>query len=290
MSVPDTHHMALPPGCWLERYRIERELGHGGFGITYLGLDADDGCRVAIKEYIPREVAWRESGSTVQPISAGDAELFEWGLERFLDEARTLAKFDHPGIVGVRRVFRANETAYLVMEYCDGHVLDRMLAREKRLAGEHVAYLAERLLDALDTMHLMGVIHRDVKPGNILIRDDGSPLLLDFGSARQALGRRSQNLTSFITPHYAPLEQYSATSKQGPWTDLYGLAATLYHCLSGEKPPDAPQRMDGLELVPLARAAGDCPPGLARAVEAGLTVSAVDRVQSVPEWRRVAGS
>ncbi|MCG5539343.1 protein kinase, partial [Halorhodospira sp. 9622] len=289
MSEIYAHHMALPGGYQLENYRIEAELGNGGFGITYRAWDTRLERRVAIKEYLPREHAYRDSGSTVRPISGQDAEMFEWGLERFLDEARTLAKFDHPSIVRVLQFFRANDTAYLVMEYCDGAPLDRVLKRDGCLAPAQAQALAEALLGALEQLHRQDVIHRDIKPANIFIREDGTPVLLDFGSARQAVGGRSRSMTSVVSPHYAAFEQYSTNGNQGPWTDLYGLAATLYHGVTGERPPEASSRMEHDELVPAVEAGQGYPRSLLKAMDAALQVRAVDRVQTAQEWRQLMG-
>ena len=288
MDESRAHQMALPAGYQLDQYRIETELGHGGFGITYRALDTHLDREVAIKEYLPRELAYREAGSTVRPISRGEQELFEWGLERFLDEGRTLAKLDHPAIIRVHSLFRANETAYLVMEYCEGEPLDRVLEREGRLSPERVQSVAETLLSALETLHGQDVIHRDIKPANIFLRSDGSPVLLDFGSARQALGSQSRSVTAVVSAGYAPIEQYSTTSRQGPWTDLYGLGATLYRCVTGVTPPEASARTveDGLrpsvEVV-----AGQYPNSLLESIDAALVLQPGQRLQSVAQWRRL---
>ena len=286
--MSDQSHIALPPGYRLENYRLDSVLGHGGFGITYQAVDEDLQQVVAIKEYVPREVAFRGQDSTVIPLSESDRETFEWGLERFLDEARTLARFQHPNIVGVRRFMRANETAYLVMDYCAGESLESVLARDGTLAPERVGATLVPLLNALEALHTVGVTHRDIKPGNIYLRDDGSPVLLDFGAARQALAQHSRSVTAMATPGYAAFEQYSAKGKQGPWTDVYGLGATLYRCVTGQRPPDASDRMLEDELVPAVEmASGRYPKPLLQQIDAALRLRPEERPQNVAQWRRL---
>jgi formylglycine-generating enzyme required for sulfatase activity len=285
MSIPIRHRNSLPSGYRLAEFRIQSILGHGGFGITYRARDEDLHQDVAIKEYLPREVATRVEDSTVVPISEGDRETFEWGLDRFLEEARTLARFKHPNIIGVRRFLRANGTAYLVMDYCEGESLESVLAGEARLPSDRLMAMLDPLLDALEVLHTTGVTHRDIKPGNIYLKADGSPLLLDFGAARQALAQHSRSVTAMATPGYAAFEQYSTNGKQGPWTDIYGLGATLYRCVTGQRPPDASDRMLEDELEPAASAASGYPRALLEQIDAALRVKPDERPQSVPDWR-----
>ena len=287
MANSEGSQIALPSGYRLEGYRIEAILGHGGFGITYRAVDEDLQQVVAIKEYLPREVAFRNSGSTVSPLSESERDTFEWGLERFLDEARTLARFRHPNIVGVRRFVRANDTAYLIMDYCEGDSLENLLAREGTLSPERVEAMLTPLLDALEMLHKVGVTHRDVKPGNIYLREDGSPVLLDFGAARQALAQHSRSVTAMATPGFAAFEHYSTKGKQGPWTDIHGLGATLYRCVTGLRPPDASDRMLEDELVPAEQAAsGRYSKRLLRQIDAALKLRPQDRPQSLEQWSR----
>ena len=281
----EQHRNALPAGYRLESFRLGSVLGHGGFGITYRALDEDLQQAVAIKEYLPREVAFRDQDSTVVPLSESDRETFEWGLERFLDEARTLARFRHLNIVGVRRFLRANGTAYLVMDYCEGESLESVLAREGTLPAERLEAMLKPLLDALRTLHVAGVTHRDIKPGNIYLRADGSPVLLDFGAARQALAQHSRSVTAMATPGYAAFEQYSTKGKQGPWTDIYGLGATLYRCVMGQRPSDASDRMLEDDLVPAVEAAaGRYPHPLLAQIDSALKMRPEDRPQSLSGW------
>lgn len=279
---------ALPKGTRVSDYRLESVLGHGGFGITYLATDLLLNQRVAIKEYYPREFAVRDRSKTVRASgNADDRDNFVWGLERFREEARTLARFSHPNVVAVRRLFEANGTSYIVMDFCEGEPLDQVIRRDAPLPASQLERLFSALLDGLEHVHAAGVMHRDLKPANIFIRADGSPVLLDFGAARQALVNHSQSMTSLATAHYAAFEQYSTNGKQGPWTDIYGLAATCYHAATGEKPMDAPDRILEDKLQPLVvKAAGRYRRDFLLAIDAGLAVRPEDRPQSIDSWRR----
>lgn len=280
------NNMSLPAGYRIEGYQIESELGHGGFGITYKAVDLELNRLVAIKEYLPRDFAYREAGNTVRPISSSDTEVFEWGITRFLDEARTLARFHHESIVGVRRFFRANNTAYLVMDYCEGEALDTLLKRDEYLPAKVVHKMLPSLIEALDILHAGGIVHRDVKPANIYLKSNGIPVLLDFGSARQSVGGRSH--TTVLSPYYAPYEQYSTTQEQGPWTDIYGLGATLYHCMTGGRPPEAIDRIQDDNYMPVEEVArDDYGIQLCDTVNKALIVSVGKRLQSAEQWREV---
>ena len=210
------HKQALPRGHVLhDRYELLAVLGVGGFGVTYLGRDTELERRVAIKEYFPNEFAVRE-GTTVHPKSVGDREDVEWGLDRFLDEARTLARFRHPNLVRVIDYFSGNGTAYIVMDYEDGEPLDGVLDRLGRLTESQLRKVLLPIVDGLGEVHRAGFLHRDIKPSNVFIRRaDESPVLLDFGAARQALGRKSKSMTSVVSAGYSPPEQYESDGKQG---------------------------------------------------------------------------
>jgi serine/threonine protein kinase len=245
---------ALPRGYSLHEYRIDSVLGAGGFGLTYLATDGNLNLKVAVKEYLPSEFAARGGDKTVQPKSSGAAtESFEWGLRRFMDEARTLASFRHPNIVRVMRFFEANRTGYMVMEFVEGQALSEWVVARRPLLQTTLLAIAGPLLDGLDVIHKSGYLHRDIKPANIFIRSDGTPVLLDFGSARELLGG-NQELTSVVSPGYAPLEQYHAHGKQGPWSDLYSFGGVLYWMLTGSKPVEAAARVRQDLLVPAVTA------------------------------------
>ena len=231
--MPDHLH-ALPAGHHLGEYRIDYVLGSGGFGITYYALDIHLNKPVAIKEYLPNDFALRTGAITVKPKSTADQDAYQWGLERFLDEARALARFEHPHLNKVHRFFQDNNTAYIVLEYIDGETLSQVLKREDRLDAPRLQRLLDELLSGLEEVHAAGYVHRDIKPGNIMLRQDGSAVLLDFGAARQAVGQRSKSITSILTPGYAPIEQYDRKAEDvGPWSDLYALGMVAYRCVSG---------------------------------------------------------
>ena len=268
-----------------------RVLGAGGFGVTYLCEHGGLGVTVAVKEYLPNDIAVR-SGSAVVPKSTGDREGYQWGLSRFLDEARTLARFEHRNVVRVRDYFEANGTAYIVMDYEDGEPLDRVLERKGTLTEAQIKRLLLPIVAGLRQMHAAGFLHRDVKPANIFIRrGDESPVLLDFGSARQALGRLSRSVTAIASAGYSPPEQYEGDGEQGPWTDIYALSALCYRAVTGIAPVEATRRQSRLlrgEEDPLPRlaevAGGRCSHAFLAAVDRGLRVVEGERQGSLDEW------
>ena len=278
---------ALPKGYEIEGYQIEKVLGAGGFGITYLAHEISINRKVAIKEYLPSGIAARgRDDVTVHPLSSGDRENYQWGLERFKLEAKTLVTFRHHNIVSVYRYFEANGTAFLVMAYEDGESLATILDRAGTLSEAEIEEMMEPLLSGLEHVHGAGFLHRDIKPGNIYIRRDGSPVLLDFGAARQALGGRSQSLTSIVSAGYAPFEQYTTRGNQGPWTDIYAFGGVLYRAVVGERPPDAPDRIRKDPYVPAERIAeGKYSEAMLKGIDAALEVDEDKRPRNVAEWR-----
>jgi TonB family protein len=277
---------ALPLGTRIAEYRLESVLGAGGFGVTYLAHDENLDMRVAIKEYLPADVAVRERDQSVHPRSDGDRTTYEWGLGRFREEAQTLARFSHPHIVRVLRFLAANNTAYMVMQYEDGESLRALLSRRATLTEDELRALLDPLLDGLVRVHAAGILHRDIKPGNIYVRRDGSPVLLDFGAARQAMGERSRSMTAVLTPPYAPIEQYGKGQPQGPWTDIYAFGVVVYEALSGRQPPDATDRVMDDRMAGLTQAASSrCSVELVTAVTAALEVKGASRPQTVEAWR-----
>ncbi|MCP5145966.1 MAG: serine/threonine protein kinase [Gammaproteobacteria bacterium] len=280
------HLLALPPGYELQEYRLERLLGAGGFGITYLGVDTHLNKPVAIKEYLPNELAVRADGTTVLPKSDADKGSFDWGLERFIDEARTLARFKHPNIVQVYRYFQANGTGYIVMEYCEGETLARLIKRNGPMSESAIKQLLMPVLDGLVQVHGINFLHRDIKPGNIIVRPDGEPVLLDFGAARQAVGAKSRSVTAIVTPGFAPIEQYSSKGNLGPWTDIYALGAVAYACISGRPPPEAADRILDDTLAPLStRSLDGYSTEFLLAIDSALSVRERDRPADVSQWR-----
>ena len=278
---------ALPQGHRLQEYELVRVLGFGGFGMTYLGFDHNLDKAVAIKEYLPSDIAIRTGDNSVVPQASQFRDDFEWGLDRFLDEARALARFDHRHIIKVHRFFEAHGTAYIVMEYAEGETLSAFLERKETLKEAELKAILSPILDGLEVVHGVDFLHRDIKPGNIIIRDeDNSPVLLDFGSARQAISARSRSVTSIITPGYAPIEQYSSRGDQGPWTDIYALGGVCYRALTGEVPNDATDRVRNDPLIPVVeRCTGQASAEFLSAIDWALAVDEGNRPQSVVEWR-----
>jgi serine/threonine protein kinase len=275
---------ALRTGYRLNEYRVDRVLGQGGFGITYLATDTVLQRVVALKEYLPSEFAVRVQDATVSPRSRGQAEAYRWGLDRFIDEARTLARFRHRGIVPVLRFFEANGTGYMVMEHEAGRPFAELIAGPGRLEPARVVAVLSGVLDGLELVHAAGFLHRDIKPANIIVRIDGSPVLIDFGAARQALRGGDRTLTTVVTPRYAPIEQYASDGKQGPATDIYALAAVMHHAISGVAPPEATARVRDDPYKPLV-ADGRYSPRFIAAINAALSVFPESRPHTISAWR-----
>src|SRR5215813_5499547 len=233
----------LPAGTTLRGYELKSILGQGAFGITYRARDVTLGRDVAVKEYLPTTLALREGRTTVLPRSPEHAEQFAWGRERFLEEARTLARLDRtPAIVRVYDFFEANGTAYMVMGLVEGENLNKRLLREGRLTPEAAERVLFPLLDGLEEVHAIGFLHRDIKPANVMVDARGRPTLIDFGAARAAMAGRSTTMTAIFTPGYAAAEQYTSAAL-GPWTDIYGVAATMAHAITGKIPPSSIERI-----------------------------------------------
>jgi serine/threonine protein kinase len=288
----DVFPEALPTSCRVLWYVIERVLGQGGFGTTYFARDTNLDRPVAIKEYLPLDVAVRGSESSVRPKTQALGERFMWGKDRFKREAQTLAQFDHPNIVRVQAVFEANDTVYMVMRFEEGDNLGKLLDERHTLTEPELLNILLPVLDGLTLVHEAGFIHRDIKPENIHMRRDGSPVLLDFGSARQPADR--SQMTVLVARGYAPLEQYySDPAQQGPWTDIYALAATCYRVVSGVAPTDVLDRIKGKGLgtvtdglrpaIQVGR--GRFSEHLLRAIDHGLELQGANRPQSIKQWR-----
>ncbi|MBL8348380.1 MAG: serine/threonine protein kinase, partial [Rubrivivax sp.] len=240
------HVSALPPGTRLAEFEIKGLLGVGGFGIVYLAFDHALEREVAIKEYMPATMAGRTETLHVSLRSQGDAEIFALGLKSFVNEAKLLARFDHPSLIKVHRFWEANGTAYMAMPVLHGRSLKQIRQDTGRSLGE--AWVRETLaalLGALEQLHRVEVFHRDISPDNIHLDGEGRPVLLDFGAARRVIRGKTHALTTILKPAYAPVEQYgeTATVKQGPWTDFYALGATLHYMLLGYPPAPATARM-----------------------------------------------
>jgi serine/threonine protein kinase len=288
------HRNAIKPGHRLHWFEIREILGQGGFGITYLARDLNLDQDVAIKEYLPVELAVREGDCSVNPLSEDHGRRYQDGLHKFIDEARTLNRFRHPNIVRVRGVFEANNTAYMVMDYEAGETLKDLLARRTALEEQELISILLPILDGLEHVHATGYVHRDLKPANVFIRADGSPVLLDFGSARLAVQSDPRTMTSLVSPGYAPIEQYySKSDAQGPWTDIYSLGATLYRAICGRPPADAVDRSQSMLtrsrdalLSAVEVGTGRYSRRLLAAIDHALALRPEDRPRSVAEWRK----
>ncbi len=286
MSQTTTYRNALPLNAMLFEYRLESVLGAGGFGMTYLGWDTHLEKHVAIKEYLPGEIAVRALDGSVIPANTEHDHNYKWGLDRFIQEARTLARFSHPNIVRVNRFLEANGTSYMVMDYEAGDSLSQYLKRVPMPDEATLKNIVLPILDGLQAVHQAGFLHRDIKPPNVFIRKNGTPVLLDFGAARLASGGMTKSLTAIVSPGYAPLEQYTTDGNQGPWSDIYALAGVLYRATTGESPPDAVKRIKA-DAVPhrLAVARTRYSERFLKAIEWGLALEEGQRPQSVGEWQ-----
>jgi serine/threonine protein kinase len=290
---PEPSGQTLPAGTRIEEFVIERVLGSGGFGITYLARDTALGRLVVIKENLPVQFCFRDTHSlTVAPrhTSGEDADNFQWSLENFSKEAAMLASLDHSGIVRVLRSFQAFGTAYFVMPFVEGVTLDELLVSRRKegqaFTEEELRGMLERTLSALAHLHDRGIYHRDIKPGNILVTNDGIPVLIDFGSARQRLSERS--MTVVESAGYTPFEQLQSRGNVGPWSDLYALAATLVKVMTGEAPPKANDRTMGDPLRPLAgraELAGQYSEVFLHSLDRALRLLIEERWQTAGDWK-----
>jgi serine/threonine protein kinase len=281
---------ALPAGTMLQEYEVLRVVGEGSFGIVYLAKGKYLGDLVAIKEYLPRELATRAEDTSVTPTSSSSEKDFLWGLQKFLEEARLLWQLanpkPHPNIVAVRRFFELHATAYLVMNFEQGEPLSAVINRAGTLPERQIWSLLNPLLDGLETVHAAGITHRDIKPDNIFVRTDGTPVLLDFGAARLALGERTQSAFNAMSPAYAATEQLMGSDKIGPWTDIYGLGAMLYRAVTGQLPQPPLERLIEERHRTAIDLAGDrYSPTLLEGIDAAMSLRAEDRPHSIADWR-----
>lgn len=285
---------ALPAGTVIREWRLEDVLGVGGFGIVYRGRGIYFGELVAIKEYFPSSISERDSEDTVVPIGSDVEEVHALGLKKFVEEAKLLWNLStpsrHPNIVSVRSLFEVHGTAYMVMDFEDGVSLSKLLKEGRRFNERSLWNIIQPIAEGLDRAHRVGVLHRDIKPPNILITNDNRPVLIDFGSARFEAAEATSTTVTFHTPPYAAIEQYVKTYAQGPWTDVYALGVVLYECVTGEKPPEVLERMHGGLGKPLAE--GNWPGFSKRfleAIDAAMTIRPAERPQSTREWLAMFG-
>lgn len=273
---------ALPDGYQLLNYKVAKQLSGGGFSIVYLAHD-ENGVPVAIKEYLPSQLVLREEGSVVQATTAENLATFRYGMKCFFEEGRALAKINHPNVVRVINFFRANETVYMVMRYERGKTLQEEIQSRKRTVKESfIRRVFAELLNGLREVHTHKILHLDIKPANIYIRLDGSPVLLDFGAARQTLTNEKSRLSPMYTPGFAAPEQYKNRDILGPWTDIYSVGASMFSCLAGFAPQAADQRLQNDKLASAKKLwGGQYSDQLLEIIDWCLQLNYMDRPQSV---------
>ena len=288
-----TTENCLPIGTRLAEFEVTGMIGEGGFGTVYLAMDLALQRTVAIKEYMPSALASRGADKSVLVRSQRHQDTFDIGLKSFINEARLLAQFDHPALIKVHRFWEENRTGYMAMRYYEGQTLKSLVKKTPDIITE--AWLKSMLkpvLDALDALYKVQILHRDVSPDNIMIQTTGEAVLLDFGAARQIIGDATQALTVILKPGYAPIEQYAddASLKQGAWTDIYALSAVIYYCIVKKPPTTSVARMIKDPIIPLHTQA---PAGYSQqflaAIDRGLRVKADERPQSIAEFRQLLG-
>ena len=282
----------LQPGEMIDEFRILRILGAGNFGIVYEAENIHLDETVAIKEFLPTELARREADGQIRPLSPATAEAFHWARERFLQEARTLwglgHPHPHPSIVRVTRYREANGSAYMFMEFEHGLPLSDLLDQRGTLPYAEIRPLLASLLDGLERVHAANILHRDIKPANILIRPDGSPVFIDFGAARNVALNAEISVFTTFTPRYAAIEQHDQSGRQGPWTDLYALGATIYRAVTGITPKSASEQLLGQPQEPaLTLGQGRYPDSFLHAVDLACVLRPEERPQSVAAWRQL---
>jgi non-specific serine/threonine protein kinase len=278
----------------LREWRLEEVLGVGGFGIVYKGRGIYFDELVAIKEYFPSSISERDAEDTVVPIDSEAEEVHALGLKKFVEEAKLLWNLStptrHPNIVSVRSLFEIHGTAYMVMDFEDGISLSKMLKQGRRFNERSLWNILRPISEGLDRAHRVGVLHRDIKPPNILINEDNRPVLIDFGSARFEAAEATSTKVTFHTPPYAAIEQYVKTYPQGPWTDVYALGVVMYECVTGEKPPEVLERLHAGLGKPLAEGKW---PGYGKrflaAIDAAMIVKPDERPQSLSDWLATFG-
>ncbi len=242
--MPTQANQPLPGGYQLQNYRIRKVLACGGFSIVYLAEDENE-VPVAIMEYLPSSLALRHQGDVLPAIAEEDLATFRYGMKCFFEEGKSLAGLAHNNVVRVLNFFRANETAYMVMRYERGRTLQEHIRRHRGgIKEDFIRRVITLLLNGLREVHTNKLLHLDIKPANVYIRNDGSPVLIDFGAARQTLTEQTTRLSPMYTPGFASPEQYRKRELLGPWSDIYSVGATMYACLAAAAPPPADQRLD----------------------------------------------
>ena len=249
LMVQQANH-ALPAGYQLDEYRIEHQFSLGGFSIVYLATDPA-GQFVAIKEYLPNSLALRGEGEIKPTISEEHLPAFRYGMKCFFEEGRALAKLSHPNVIRVLNFFRANDTVYMVMEYERGRTLQEMIQKNRAIITENfIRNVFTKLLNGLREVHSHKLLHLDLKPSNIYMRNDYTPVLIDFGAARQTLATDTPMLKPMYTPGFASPEHYKQRELLGPWSDIYSVGASMYACIAGSAPQAADSRCEKDRLIP----------------------------------------
>lgn len=289
----DTEIPAVYEGYWLPRetvlhgrYRIQDVIAEGGMGIVYLGYDPVLETKVSIKEYFPRRYGMRIPGQTSLQIYAGSsAELFRTELEKFIKEARTLARFGAlDSIVSVKDFFYENETGYMVMEYVEGETVKQLVEREGKMEPQHVLRLMKPVLDCLAVIHQEKLLHRDIAPDNLILREDGRLVLIDFGTARFLSADDEQTMTIYYKSGYSAGEQYAPHTEKGPYTDVYGICTTMYFMLTGVSPEESVRRILHDRVVPLSKYRDiDLPDSAKNAIVKGMEVDILKRYADVDQ-------
>jgi len=273
---------ALPPGFQLDEYRIEHQLSLGGFSIVYLATDKNSQF-VAIKEYLPNSLALRGEGEIKPLITEEHTPAFRYGMKCFFEEGRALAKLSHPNVIRVLNFFRANDTVYMVMEYEHGRTLQELIQRNRAIVTENfIRNVFTKLLNGLREVHSHKLLHLDLKPSNIYMRNDYTPVLIDFGAARQTLASDTPMLKPMYTPGFASPEHYRQRELLGPWSDIYSVGASMYACLAASAPQAADTRMERDRLIPaMVRWEGQYSDHLLETIDWCLCLNHLYRPQSV---------
>ncbi|MDR1425156.1 MAG: serine/threonine protein kinase [Azoarcus sp.] len=281
---------ALPSGFQLDRYRVERQLSLGGFSIVYLAYDTD-GTPVAIKEYLPNSLALRKSGQIEPQVPADNMPAFRYGMKCFFEEGRSLARLQHPNVVRVLNFFRANSTVYMVMQFERGRTLHDYIQRHRGQVSERfIRNVFIRMLNGLREVHAHKLLHLDIKPSNIYLRADGTPVLLDFGAARQTLAQEQPMLKPMYTPGFASPEHYANRERLGPWSDIYSVGASMHTCIAGTAPPRSDERVKKDTFIPLAKSyTGKYSPQLLELIDWCLLLDPLQRPQSVYTLQKELG-
>lgn len=279
---------ALPKGFRIGEYVIDTALGWGGFGITYLAQDLNLNHLVAIKEFFPNSICQRNSSYFVEQRRDADAATLDWGMQKFITEAELLASIKHRNVVGVNKLMRANGTAYMVLDYINGPSMRQWIdSLDHPVSQAQLDALVPPILNALEVVHGCGLLHRDIAPKNIMIDPPFSPVLIDFGAARQLVAVKSHTFAAMLTRGYAPFEQYmTTTNEQGPWTDIYSISATIYEAISGTLPPEATERaLDDTCPPAVEMGSGRYRQGFLEALDWGLRPLPKHRPRSIEKFR-----